>query len=63
MNWKALGKVLWHGASIAVEAANLLETSGALRLSGKGETALLVAAAIEHAAGGQITTLQGSGPR
>ena len=62
INWKALGSVLWHGGRIALEAAEVLENSGVLRMSGKAQTAFIVAAAIEHAAGNRANLLADTTP-
>ena len=60
INWKALGSVLWHGGRIALDAAQVLEQSGVLKVSPKAQTAFWVAAAIEHAAQGQQIGLIGT---
>ena len=58
--FKHILAVIWHGTSIAIEAASLLQSSGVLKMSGKANTALYVASAIEQAAGNKADRLIGN---
>lgn len=55
--FKHILAVIWHGTSIAIEAASLLQSSGVLKVSGKANTALYVASAIEQAADNKANRL------
>lgn len=55
--FKHILAVIWHGTSIAIEAASMLQSSGVLKVSGRAGTALYVASAIEHAAGNKADRL------
>lgn len=57
--FKHILSVIWHGTSIAIEAASMLQSSGVLKVSGRAGTALYVASAIEHAAANKVDLLAG----
>ena len=58
---KHILSVIWHGTSIALEAASLLQSAGVFKTSGNLGTAFNVAVAIEHAAGNKADLLGGQG--